>query len=494
MAQQQGGGGAAAATSNSNAAANPASPKGRHAREALEFHASLAEEGAAIPSAKFTTSEALQGIKRQAAAFLRREDLGAVLASRAGSQHAAALGPEARFGEPPLLLLHDDTVRDALASLAARGVLSAPVVGETWVLERWAFGNNEGRSSTNADVTPEGSSLGEFTYFGFVDVYDMVGALCAAAKSHLSSSSSHGGGAGGAAGDNNNNNNKRVLEPRKWSELLRGEIGQKFLNTKLLNILGHDGDLVWKGFTCDRTLYDACSRGLLKVQPHSQSGRSPASVASHRVACFDVRGRVTDIISQTDILKHILEHSSELGDLLNLSLQDLGLVYEMPIVSVAANVPAVEAFAKLHAAGTSCLAVVDEDSGELLSNLSASDLRGVSIGHLETLAMPVGQYLSLVHNLTYGRYTWVPAETAETGVELGFEGMGIARDAVSRLPVVMRRQAHDAIVLRPTATLLHLIELLTRKHVHHVWVVDASGKPITVISTTDVLSCLCGGT
>lgn len=447
-----------------------AAAQAAHAPSLKQHH----EDGATADTHALSARlDALENAKRHFARFLRNENLGAILvqkqAESSGDSKSAHLGPESRYGEPPLLLLHDDTVRDALASLAARGVLSAPVVGETWVLERWAFGNKMPGTAA-ASVTPEGQPLGELTYFGFIDVFDIVGALCAATRQNANANLSH----------------------KQWTELLKGSVGQAFLNRRVLDTLGHDGDLLWRGFTRDRSIFDACNHGLLSVQPHSSTGRTPAGVASHRCAIFDVRGRVTDVISQSDILHWILENSGELGVLATAKISELKLG-STGVVSVPASVPVVDAFARLHASSKPCLAVVDDDTGALLSNLSASDLRGVSAAHLEALAMPTGQYLALTHGLQYGRYTWKVAETGEDGLDLGFEGMGIARDTITRLPIVMRREAHDAVSCGQDTTLLHVMELLSRKNVHHVYVCDSANKPMAVISIGDVLRCVCGG-
>jgi CBS domain containing-hemolysin-like protein len=100
-------------------------------------------------------------------------------------------------------------------------------------------------------------------------------------------------------------------------------------------------------------------------------------------------------------------------------------------------------------------------TGALISNLSASDLRGLAADEFAQLLLPVGEYILVRHGLAPA-----PAAGADWAA------------ALKALPVV---------TVTESTTFTELLALLVAKHLHRVYVVNCDGKPISIITLTDVL-------
>ncbi|KIY94859.1 hypothetical protein MNEG_13104 [Monoraphidium neglectum] len=133
----------------------------------------------------------------------------------------------------------------------------------------------------------------------------------------------------------------------------------------------------------------------------------------HRLAVFNALGEITHIVSQTDVLRHLLKHRDAIGPVGARPISDLGLLEgKGPLVALQPHTPTLLAFEQLAAAGeklpSSCAArgageggppgqaeswvlgraltrlsaaacvtgapVIASD-GELIANLSVSDIR-----------------------------------------------------------------------------------------------------------------------
>jgi CBS domain-containing protein len=99
--------------------------------------------------------------------------------------------------------------------------------------------------------------------------------------------------------------------------------------------------------------------------------------------------------------------------------------------------------------------------GALIGNLSASDLRGLAADEFAQLLLPVGEYVLVRHGLAPA-----PAAGADWAA------------ALKALPVVTVTEA---------TTFTELLALLVAKHLHRVYVVNGDGKPVSIITLTDVL-------
>jgi CBS domain-containing protein len=128
---------------------------------------------------------------------------------------------------------------------------------------------------------------------------------------------------------------------------------------------------------------------------------------------------------------------------------------------VDGGTPALDAFGALLTRGVSALGILNEN-GQLIANLSASDLRVVLPDRFGVLAQPVHRFLAL--------------ECAG--------GLGVTRGSGGV------RKTGGVITVRADATLEDAMRAIVAHGVHHVFVVSDAQAPLAVVSTTDVLRLL----
>ncbi len=83
-----------------------------------------------------------------------------------------------------------------------------------------------------------------------------------------------------------------------------------------------------------------------------------------------------------------------------------------PVISVSPHVPTLIAYQKMLDAGVSGAAVT-ADTGELIANLSLSELRAIQPEHFGALALPVGEFLALLHGTVYVGYSAFTSSAAK---------------------------------------------------------------------------------
>lgn len=155
------------------------------------------------------------------------------------------------------------------------------------------------------------------------------------------------------------------------------------------------------------------------------------------------------IVSQSDMLQFIRANLTLCGDWKNKPVSELKSTPGGggPIVSVNTHTRALFAFIQMHTQGVSAVAVVDSQ-GILAGSISVSDLRSLTPTQLESLQLPVMEFLAQ-------RHTNAPS---------------------------------TPISCSATATVGEAVELLAAARVHRVWVVEEPWKkPIGIVSLTDVL-------
>jgi len=149
------------------------------------------------------------------------------------------------------------------------------------------------------------------------------------------------------------------------------------------------------------------------------------------------------LFSQTDMARFIIENRTKLEPgLLDTPLRQLNL--RRKVESVSHRTPTIKAYGHLLRSKVSALAVLDENH-KLVGNLSASDLRGINDQNLRELMHPVHQFLAR---------------------------------AGSKNQVI--RCFHED-------KLGDAINKLLENHVHRLWMTDGQGKPVGVLSLTDVI-------
>jgi CBS domain-containing protein len=163
--------------------------------------------------------------------------------------------------------------------------------------------------------------------------------------------------------------------------------------------------------------------------------------------------RVTGVVSQSDVVAAILANKQVLGAAADKTVEQLELD-DGAVFTVTQDCPALKAFGMLIRDKKSSLGIVDED-GKLVGNLSVSDVRALrSPEAFASLLLGVDDFLRVARG---------PATPRGTGA---------------------------VVVVTAATTFLQVLESLTPKHLHRVYVVDADHKPVSIITLTDVLRCV----
>jgi len=118
-------------------------------------------------------------------------------------------------------------------------------------------------------------------------------------------------------------------------------------------------------------------------------------VVHYRKPFFSVHRLVAEykILTQSDILKWFAGHVAKLQS--TALGKPVDRKYANPVLSITPRHRAIDGFLRMLDAGSSACAVLD-DSGRLVGHLSASDLRGVTSENLNTISLPVLQFLAKV--------------------------------------------------------------------------------------------------
>lgn len=199
---------------------------------------------------------------------------------------------------------------------------------------------------------------------------------------------------------------------------------------KLITVAHGSGDVSLQF----RTVLGATLRDLL-THAFAPAGKHPV----HRVAVFDARGRIAQVVSQSDVVRLLDEHRGALGALGATTLAQAGYLHAVAVVP--GSYAATSAFHVMHTKHVASVAVVD-DSGRAVKNLSASDLRGIA-----------------------------------------------GRDHLKRLlePVAAFAPDRPLVTLPPDATVATAVHTLAHHRLHHVFIVDDRHHAVGVVSLSDVL-------
>jgi len=172
----------------------------------------------------------------------------------------------------------------------------------------------------------------------------------------------------------------------------------------------------------------------------------------HRVPIIDnyENRRLVGMVTQSHLVKLLHDNLELIGEKRN---KPLHLVPEAikPVITMNENDSAVDSFKKMIEKAISGVAIVN-DTGKLVGNLSASDMKAIS---------------------TDGRMFWRLYETNKNFIAK------VRKDSEGRPRGVVHVKTSDTI---ETA-----IKQLSEHNLHHVYLVDDERKPIGVISLKDIL-------
>ncbi|KAI8464514.1 MAG: hypothetical protein J3K34DRAFT_114955 [Monoraphidium minutum] len=291
-------------------------------------------------------------------------------------------------------LQHNNTVGEALRHLAGARILSAPVVVAS------GLEDFENGGLPPGDAAP--------SLLGWLDVSDVVKAFLG----HL--------------------HEKKLVLPKSMLQLmaLLEKEGPDFADKMLVTVVGgEDRGLLYQadagasvltaiqGFFPGGAAPKAAAAGPEPMEGVDGGGAAPAPAPAgpaaagggrkvvHRLAVFNALGEITHIVSQTDVIRFLLKHRAALGGVASRSIRDLGLLDgKGPLVILQPHTPTLLAFEQLAAAGVTGAPVIASD-GELIANLSVSDIRCIEPAHFGVLALPLAEFLALSHGTSYLGYS-----------------------------------------------------------------------------------------
>eukprot|EP01089_Gocevia_fonbrunei_P020375 TRINITY_DN7584_c0_g1_i1.p1 TRINITY_DN7584_c0_g1~~TRINITY_DN7584_c0_g1_i1.p1 ORF type:complete len:353 (-),score=55.82 TRINITY_DN7584_c0_g1_i1:16-1074(-) len=203
---------------------------------------------------------------------------------------------------------------------------------------------------------------------------------------------------------------------------------------------------------------------LTIVSPHGTLSQLIELFSSgvHRVPVVDdnVHPIVSNIISQSDVVKFICDNIEALADnKANATVKDLNLGTRN-IITMSINAQAIHAFYLMYYNKVNAVGLTDVNSGELIANISASDIKGLTPRHFEYLTLPVLEFMSKKDGL---------------GITKAWD---IKREGPLTFPPI-------------TCTLNSTFGTVVRKlavfRLHRVWIVDEHNAAIGVITLTNVL-------
>lgn len=349
-----------------------------------------------------------------------------------------------------IIVLRDTaTVDQSLKVLATHKILSAPVVVDVDGVHgpaQWPY------EKESTDI------------LGFVDIRDILTSFLA--ELDLTGISS-----------------MKMLQRMRLLE----DKGQQFAATQLrsLKYIGGDGDFVHVA-QAKVTLLELITDGLLDPRTKGVYGGTNKSDVVHRMAVFDGEGRITNVVTQTDVVRYLLNNIDQLGGLADASVADLGWAGRH-VECVGPSTPAIEGMALMASKNVSALAVTDAE-GRIIGNFSVTEMRTIMAEHFGSLALPVGEFLALEHGTEYAGYARV-SETDDE-VQLSAAHRFVADRSARGRPRTPGEEVGQTLLLcRPSSTFAEVLEVLVGRgrYVHRVYVVDEGERPIGVITCTDVL-------
>jgi CBS domain-containing protein len=322
----------------------------------------------------------------------------------------------------------------------------------------------------------ESEGPGRATYLGFVDALDLLSGLISSLPASL--------GVGG----------------RVWRDALAAA-APPFLSRLLVTLPTHgDGEVVWSARS-GMPLGEVITHGFLGGVSlrHGAASRR----VTHRIAVFDERGTITDVVSQSDVIRFLAATPGALNAFGDATVDSLKLGHARGgVACVGAHVPAVEALAHMLRIDVSALGVIDEPTGALVGNLSASDLRGVSATHIIALAEPVGQLVRQLHaggasdgagvHPFFRRGSAQQRARSRSRSRSRSPSPGGAPRETPRLRIQTRSPSPPpappaVMTCAPDTPFREVLARLAASGVHRIYIVDDDRKPAGVITLTDVL-------
>jgi len=187
---------------------------------------------------------------------------------------------------------------------------------------------------------------------------------------------------------------------------ISGELSQAKLETTVRALLGLTAE----------------SRTVHVVEPHFplMNLAIPFTSGLHRVLVQKKVGEdqtAIRVLSQSDVLRFIYERKSDFVIHMEKKLKDL--VTPKKVISINETHSALDGFKEMTLSKVPAVAVVDSQTGEVIGNLSASDLRGVSSSEtLSDVMLPVMSFLKKTRGHAFSILTVTVNNTLEEAIKM----------------------------------------------------------------------------
>lgn len=223
-------------------------------------------------------------------------------------------------------------------------------------------------------------------------------------------------------------------------------------NAKMVDALGNRPEhTVAVSYLAARNPFISCAPdATLSELCHKLAARK--TMTCHRIPIIDKSSskKCQSIVTQSALVKYLSDKCS--SEDLQQSLDEAGFPYKKNVISVPDTLEAHKAFDLLDSKRLSGLAVVDEETGVLVGNTSARDMKYAYLDEGRTdMNTDILSYLARVRMSTCKK---------------------------ARYPTC---HVHD------DSSVGHVINMIAKTGYHRIFVVDKDIKPLGVISVTDVL-------
>uniref|UniRef100_A0A0G4GI98 CBS domain-containing protein n=1 Tax=Chromera velia CCMP2878 TaxID=1169474 RepID=A0A0G4GI98_9ALVE len=184
--------------------------------------------------------------------------------------------------------------------------------------------------------------------------------------------------------------------------------------------------------------------------------------------------KVSHVLSQTDVVRLIHKNADKFSEILSKTVDEVELT-DHAVFTTSVTTSALKAFGFMAKDKKSSIGLVDED-GKLVGNLSSSDIRFCSNeDDFPLLLHPAGLFSLAVHGVS----------GAASKADL-LEGKGPSpSDLTGKWGDVM--SAWPLVSVKEESTLKEVLDALVKHSIHRVYVLDGEGKPVSIITLTDLL-------
>ena len=239
------------------------------------------------------------------------------------------------------------------------------------------------------------------------------------------------------------------------------------------------------------------------MQAHEHDSTFPENKSNHRVAVYRTKSEkieITDVFSLSDVTRFLSRWEHIQHCLIPCTIADLG-VGTTNVNTVETNITVLRAFAIMHKLGVSALGVVARRSEisengnasasvtetpplptqtTLVGSISASDLRRITPGHFDVLAMTVGEFTGRLHDVSAGstQSRLAPDPNAAARAHPFFRGA---------LRKGQLTEGRLLLTCSPTATLYDVLKSLATHKVHRMYAVDTDQIALRVVTHTDLV-------